>query len=107
MKKDNIKIVRSALEYGRNELWDEWHSSMSEDQFKDHPLIQDIDASLTALNSLVDAAALIEWLEGQKKVNNTGKKQQPMLGQYGDIRIETHNAQIEETLKYLRGEFYE
>jgi len=42
----------AALRGCREELWDEWHSSMSEDQFNSDPTIDNIDQALTQYNTL-------------------------------------------------------
>lgn len=44
--------MAEALRGCRKELWDEWHSSMSEDQFNSDPTIEDIDQVLTQYNIL-------------------------------------------------------
>lgn len=44
--------MAEALRDCRKELWDEWHSSMSENQFNSDPTIDNIDQALTQYNTL-------------------------------------------------------
>lgn len=45
--------VRAALEYSRKELWDDWHSHMSEEQFNSYTLIVAIDEAMRELDGMV------------------------------------------------------
>lgn len=45
------KAVREALRGARTELWDVWHSGMSEEQFNADPTIQDIDNAIALLDA--------------------------------------------------------
>lgn len=38
--------LRARLDDCRKEFWDDWHSCMSEEQFKEHWLIEDINNTL-------------------------------------------------------------
>jgi len=109
MKTDNIKIVRSALEQvlseyqaacgDANSLYCTGLSDWSPTEFKLRMErfelgMRRMKEALTALNSLVDKAALIEWLESQI---------------FTDLRyhaeyVRAHNAQIQATINHLRGQ---
>lgn len=45
--------VRAALEGARQELWDSWHSHISQEQFDDDPTIQALTKALSAMDGMV------------------------------------------------------
>lgn len=45
------KAIREALRGARTELWDTWHSGMSEEHFNADPTIQDIDNAIALLDA--------------------------------------------------------
>lgn len=50
---DAIDEARGALRDCKEELWDEWHSGMSEGDFENHWLVMDIDKALKKINEVM------------------------------------------------------
>jgi len=62
---DVLKKVENALKECRSELWQEWHSFTSVDEFNIDPLVEQIDEALTALRPYMEQLGQVSLQVGE------------------------------------------